>query len=79
MLYSGQSMGTKIKRYEINEKDIESTIRFLKGVDPENATPEMAISFLEELQATVHMLAHTDPELLKKIYFDLKKQKKLVN
>jgi hypothetical protein len=63
------------KEYQINEKDIDSTIRYLKTVDPENATPEMAIAFLEELQARVHLLAHENPELLEKIYLELKKKR----
>ena len=32
--------------YDINEKDIDSTIRFLEINDSENATPERAIDFL---------------------------------
>jgi cytochrome oxidase Cu insertion factor (SCO1/SenC/PrrC family) len=60
------------KEYQINEKDIDSTINYLKSVDPENATPEMAIAFLEELQARVHILAHENPDLLEQIYKDLK-------
>ena len=32
--------------YDINEKDIDSVIRFLKINDPQNATPERAIAFL---------------------------------
>jgi hypothetical protein len=63
------------KSYELNEKDIDSAIRYLKTVDPENATPEMAIAFLEELQARVHILAHENPELLENIYRDLKSRK----
>lgn len=63
------------KQYELNEKDIDSTIRFLKTIDPENATPEMAIAFLERLQASVHMMAHENPELLEKIYQDLKESR----
>lgn len=63
------------KQYELNEKDIDSTIRYLKTIDPENATPEMAIAFLEQLQASVHILAHTNPELLEKIYRDLKESR----
>lgn len=63
------------KEYEINEKDIDSVINYLKTVDPENATPEMAIDFLEQLQASVHMMAHENPELLEKIYADLKDKK----
>lgn len=64
------------KRYELNEKDIDSTISYLKTIDPENATPEMAIDFLEELQARVHVLAHENPELLEKIYRELKEKKR---
>jgi cytochrome oxidase Cu insertion factor (SCO1/SenC/PrrC family) len=64
------------KVYEMNEKDIDSTIRYLKTIDPENATPEMAIAFLEELQASVHVLAHESPELLEKMYKDLKAKRR---
>ena len=60
------------KHYEINEKDIDEVIRYLKTIDPENATPEMAIAFLEQLQASVHLMSHENPELLDKIYKDLK-------
>jgi cytochrome oxidase Cu insertion factor (SCO1/SenC/PrrC family) len=63
------------KHYEINEKDIDEVIRYLKTVDPENATPEMAIALLEQLQASVHLLSHENPELLDKIYQDLKNKK----
>lgn len=63
------------KAYELNEKDIDSTIRYLKTIDPDNATPEMAIEFLEELHASVHVLAHESPELLGKIYQELKDKK----
>lgn len=67
------------KKYEINEKDIESVLNFLKSTDPENATPEMAISLLEHLQAKFHELSHTDPEVLLEIYNDLKMKKKAIN
>ncbi len=59
--------------YEINEKDIESTIRFLKIHDPENATPEKAIALLEDLRAGVHQMSHSNPELLEKLLKDLKR------
>lgn len=61
--------------YEINEKDIDSVLNFMKINDPENATPENAIKFLEDMQAGVHMLSHTNPELLEKLYNDVKKPK----
>ena len=67
------------KGYEINEKDIESVINFLKIQDPDNATPEMAIEILEAMQAKFHIMAHTDPDILKQILEDLKKQKKTRN
>ncbi len=66
---------TKSDRYEMNEKDIDSVIRFLKTIDPKNATPEMAIVLLEHLQATVHTMSHKDPETLLKIYNELKQKK----
>lgn len=59
--------------YEINEKDIEAVIRFLKETDPENATPEMAISILEHLKGQFHTLAHENPEKLREILKNLKR------
>lgn len=58
--------------YKINEKDIDSVLEFLKQEHPENATPEKAIEILETMQAKFHEMAHTDPDLLEKIYEDLK-------
>jgi len=66
-----------MKNYQMNEKDIEAVINYLKIFDPENATPEMAIELLEYMQATYHNTNHEDPEQLKKMYEDLQKQKKL--
>ncbi len=66
------------KQYELNEKDIDSAISYLKTIDPDNATPELAIAFLEELQASVHILSHEDPEFLAKLYKDLKQKRKKV-
>jgi len=63
--------------YEITEKDIDTVLSILKRTDPENATPEMAIAILEELQIRVHKLSHTDPKLLIEIYNKLKRDKKL--
>jgi hypothetical protein len=60
--------------YEINEKDIDSVLKFLKINDPENATPEMAIMLLEHMQAAFHTMSHDDPDMLEKIYLDLKKR-----
>jgi hypothetical protein len=59
--------------YEINEKDIDSVVNFLKVTDPEHATPEMAIAILEYLQVEIHMLSHTDPQKLEDMLVDLQK------
>ena len=63
--------------YEITEKDIDTVLKILKANDSENATPEMAIAVLEELQMRVHELSHTNPEKLVEIYKKLKKEKLL--
>jgi hypothetical protein len=58
--------------YEISGQDIDSVLKYLKLNDPENATPEKAIAMLEDLQAGIHMLAHSNPELLEKLYKEVK-------
>lgn len=73
------SMKNKSGKYEINEKDIESVIRFLKIADPENANPETAIAFLEELQDGFHNLSDNNPDKLLEIYTELKKNRKIAN
>lgn len=54
--------------YEINEKDIESVVRYLKIFHPENANREYAVEMLVYLQATFHRLAITDPDALEEMY-----------
>ena len=66
---------TSIK-YELNEKDIDTVLAILKKIDPENATPEMAISLLENTQAAFHEMSHADPEKLEAIYKELLEAKK---
>jgi len=64
------------KDYQINENDIDSVIRYLKIIDPNNATPEMAIAMLEDMYAVSHTLSHQlDPEALEKVYLNLKNKK----
>lgn len=60
-------------QYELNEKDIESVIRYLKIYDPENATPEKAIAKIEEAMASAHALNHSNPEVLEQLLEELKK------
>lgn len=53
------------QEYEISEADIDKTIAYLKTIDPEHATPEDAIAYLEYYQAKFHALGHvlSDGEL----------------
>lgn len=60
--------------YQLNEKDIEGTIQFLKTIDPKKATPEIAIALLEYFKGAYHELAHTDPKKLNEILEDLQKK-----
>ena len=53
--------------YEMTEADIDKVIAYLKTVDPDHATPEDAIAFLEYYQTVFHELGHvlTDEEMQK--------------
>jgi len=57
--------------YKPDEKDIESTLRWLKINDPENATRDQAIALLQDLKAGFHGMAHSNPELLAKLKQEL--------
>lgn len=46
------------KGYEITEKDIEATLRYLKTNVDENATREDAVQYLEEHKSLAHLAAH---------------------
>ena len=54
--------------YELNEKDIESTVKWLGLADPENANPETAIEFLVYLRTVVHQEWHNDPKKMEELY-----------
>ncbi|HUD19583.1 MAG TPA: hypothetical protein VMR81_04020 [Patescibacteria group bacterium] len=64
-------MTTKTGGYQLNEKDIDGVLKFLKATDPEHATPEMAMALLEHLKAHYHTMAHFEPEELEKEYKEL--------
>jgi hypothetical protein len=66
---------TKITKYKITEKDIDSVLNFLKINDPEHATPDMAIALLEYFQATFHAMRHENLDQLTEIYEEFKKYK----
>ena len=65
--------------YQINEKDIESVLNYLRIHDPEQATPEVAIAFLEYFKTKFHELAHTDPDKLDELYKEFKNAKRTKN
>ena len=66
MLYSGYM--TTNAGYQISEKDIETTIHFLK-TQSMPCSREDAIAYLEQKQAVAHLAAHkiVDDETYKKI------------
>jgi threonine synthase len=57
--------------YEINDKDIETVLRYLKIHNPENADRDYAVQLLEAMQNTAHNIVQsgvfTDNELLNAI------------
>tara|TARA_B100001245_G_scaffold236497_1_gene227770 strand:- start:4803 stop:5021 length:219 start_codon:yes stop_codon:yes gene_type:complete len=62
--------------YEINEADIDKVIAYLKTVDPEHATPEDGIAFLEYYQTVFHELSHTlSDEEMRKLYDEFAKKR----
>ena len=54
--------------YELNEKDIDSTIKWLGFVDPQNANPDNAIDFLIFLRTVVHQEWHEKSKDLERSY-----------
>ena len=54
------------------EQDIKTVIRYLEKNDPQNATREKAISMLNNMESTAHILAHkiVDDEKKGKIKLD---------
>lgn len=60
--------------YDINEKDIDGVIRFLKINDPENATPERAIAFLASTKLNIRKNNEKDfGDNLIELYSEFKK------
>lgn len=65
--------------YEINNKDIEAIIRYLKIHDPKNADKEYAIQILELMKETAKQLVNTDMEFTELLLKTLKKKKQEEN
>ncbi len=54
--------------YEITEKDIENTVKYLRIFHPENANKEFAVELLQYFKSAYHRLAVTDPDALEELY-----------
>lgn len=54
--------------YEINEKDIQSMVKYLEVFHPENANHEFAEEMLRYLKAASRRLAVGDPDALDELY-----------
>lgn len=52
--------------YDINDKDIESMVNYLRIFQPEDATREFAVEFLKYLKLGVRRTGFTDPDELHK-------------
>lgn len=64
------------QEYEISEADIDKTIAYLKTIDPEHATPEDAIAYLQYYQAKFHALGHVlSDEELQQLYDEFASQR----
>ena len=44
--------------YQLTEKDIETTLKYLRLNEDENATREDAVHYLEEHKSLAHLAAH---------------------
>lgn len=66
--------------YVLNEKDIESTIKYLKIFDPKNADRDYAIQLLEVMQITAKDIVkdgngEVTQDLIEKARIELEKQR----
>ena len=64
------------QRYEISDEDVAAMLRHLKFTDPKNATREHARAKLEELQAGLHGIAHSNPGKLSELQAKIDASKK---
>lgn len=52
--------------YDINDKDTESMVNYLRIFQPEDANREFATEFLKYLKLTARRTGRTDPDELEK-------------
>jgi len=63
--------------YQVGEADVDKVITYLKVVDPDNATPENAIAFLEHYAKRFHEMGHVLPDDQLRDLYDKFKNNKL--
>lgn len=61
--------------YDINEKDIESMVNYLRIFEPENASREYAFEFLKYMKLGARRTGFTNPDELHKQLEAFKKSK----
>lgn len=61
--------------YDVNDKDIESVLNYLRIFEPENATREYATEFLKYMKLSARRTGFTDPDELDKQLEAFKKSK----
>ena len=62
--------------YDINDKDIESMVNYLRIFQPEDANMEFATEFLKYLKLTARRTGRIDPDELEKQLEAYKKSNK---
>jgi hypothetical protein len=62
--------------YKITEKDIDSTVNYLRIFHPENANREYAVELLQYFKASARRMAFTSPDALNDLYDSFEKSKK---
>lgn len=61
--------------YDINDKDIDGMLNYLRIFEPENATREYAVEFLKFLKLGYRRTGRFDPDELPELLKDFKKSR----
>lgn len=66
----------KMSDYKITEKDVDSTVNYLRIFHPENANREYALELLEYFKASARRMAFTSPDALNDLYASFEQSRK---
>lgn len=72
-MYSGRIIMADF--YDINDKDIDGMLNYLRIFEPENATREYAVEFLKFLKLGYRRTGRIDPDELPELLKAFKKSK----